>query len=440
VPEPLIAFPLTEPSLRFDYENRQAIGTSAYIGLKDFGPYDAGERRRTGAKRVRAVIVGRADRLPALKDAAHALATSRLGRFHDVFSLEFVAEVHVPPTNLSGEADSYRTAITEWFDASPYKPEVELAFVLHGDELSYRGASPYFATKAAFMRRGIPTQSIRYDNVRREHLDEFRRYYVANILVACYAKIGGIPWVVQTDAPARPEVTVGVATTAIVTNGRVERYVGISTIFRENGAFALWDITNPERDLEKYEEQLENTVARAINTFETRENRHVLRIACHVSGKRAGYREVEAVRRALMRFPERNISADIVHVTDDAPLWLMDGAHTSLLPESGILTHLTLNGSSAFMHTEGRGASTRFLTRPLRLRIYNETPEGGSLDIYQHLYDLRWMSWRGVRTSSGPVSVAYPKKMARLLAYLHEQEEVEALDILPGLKTNAWFL
>jgi hypothetical protein len=67
-------------------------------------------------------------------------------------------------------------------------------------------------------------------------------------------------------------------------------------------------------------------------------------------------------------------------------------------------------------------------------------PETGCLDVYQHLYDLRWMNWRGVRTSSGPVSVAYPKKMAYLLAYLHEQEDLSALEILPQLTDKAWFL
>jgi hypothetical protein len=441
VTEPLVTVRLEEPKLQFDFDNRKAVHTNPFEGLRDYGPYDASIRRREGVRPTRVVMVGRADRLATLESVSAILTANRLGKLHDSFVLQVVDQITVPPTSINDEAESYRRAIDEWFGAAaPYGRDVNLAVVLHGNRLLYKGASPYYSAKAAFMRRGIPTQSICYENVSPTNLEQFRRYYVANILTACYAKIGGIPWVVQAGATGCPEVTIGVATTAVPSDGGIERYVGISTIFRENGAFALWDITSPEQDWEKYAAQLEASVVRAIRTFETRENKRVSRLACHVSGKRAGFRETEAITRALAQFPGRTIMADLVHVTDDAALWLMDGADATLLPEPGLLTHLTLDGTSALMHTEGRGSGSRFLTRPLQLKLYSELPENGCLDVYQHLYDLRWMSWRGVRTAGGPVSVAYPKEMARLLAYLYEQEGVRATDFLSGLESKAWFL
>ena len=436
----LIATFLKEPVLRFDYTNRRAISPRAYDGLRQYGPYDAELRRREGIRPVPAVIVGRADRPNAIADVSDALIAKRLNKLHDVFNLEIAATIKVPPTSIEQEARAYRDAIEDWFEATPYMREVEIAVVLHGDEIQYRRSSPYYAAKAAFMRRGVPTQSIRYENVARgRQLDDFNKYYVANILIACYAKIGGQPWVVQASSPWRPEVTIGVARTAVFSGDDIERFVGISTIFKENGAFALWDITKPEQDWDKYQTQLENGIVRAIETFEQRENRQVTRIACHVSGKRAGFRERDAIAAALKRFPQREIAADVVHITDDASLWLLDGSDASLLPKSGLLTNLALDGSTALLHTEGRGARASFLTRPLKLALYGETNTNPQY-IYQHLYGLRWMSWRGVRASNGPVSVVYPKKMAYLLAYLHEQEDIVALDILPKLKNKAWFL
>lgn len=439
MPEPLTAVRLDEPELRFNYENRRAIERSPYNGLRNLGPYDAAERRREGQKTVRVVIVGQGRRRDAIERTKAALSAQRMGKLHEVFQLEFVDQILVPDSSINGEAQAYRRAIEEWLMRGRSAKSIDLAIVLHGNQFMYRNASPYYASKAVLLQQGIPTQSICYDNVSQSNLDQFRQYYVTNILTACYAKIGGIPWVVNADVPGGPELTVGVATTAIHSDEGSERFVGISTIFRENGAFALWDITAPEQDLDTYEEQLERSVANAIEVYETRENRHVSRIACHVSGKRAGRRESEAVRRALSRFG-RAIRADIVHVSEDSPLWLFDGREPSHLPESGLITFLELDGGSALMHTEGRGGWARFLTRPLKLRVHSEIPDGGCLDVYQHLYDLRWMSWRGVRTSGGPVSIEYPQKMARLLAYLHRQEEVEALSILPQLKTKAWFL
>lgn len=389
---------------------------------------------------VRAVIVGHHHRSGLIREAKDALVARRLGKLHDHFEIQFVDEICVPASSVNGEAEAYKRAIEEWLVEGPEQRKVDLGFVLHGDALMYKGASPYYASKAVFLRQGIPTQSICYDNLSPRNMERFRRFFVTNILTACYAKTGGTPWVVNATASGRPEITIGVATTAVYGEGRTERFIGISTIFRENGAFFLWDITPPEQDIEAYGAKLEASIIRAIQAFEHRENREVTRIACHVSGKKAGRRESEAIGRALTKFAGRTIRADIVHVTDNSPLWLFDGRDSSHLPSAGILTHLNGTGASALLHTEGRGDSPRFLIRPLKLTVHGEVPVGGCLDIYQHLYDLRWMSWRGVRTSSGPVSVEYPKKMARLLAYLHMQEEIEALEILPRLKEKAWFL
>jgi len=316
----LIATRLHEPRLQFDYENREAVSSNPFFGLKDFGPFDATERRHAGVKPTPAVIVGRADQPNEIARVITALSAKRLGRLHDVFNLEFADTIRVPASTPREEAATYRRAIDEWFDEAPYRREVEIAVVLHADESQYRGASPYYASKAAFMRRGVPTQSITHENIAPSNMSNFRNYYVANILTACYAKIGGVPWVVQASTRDRPEITVGVACTAVVTASDVERYVGISTIFRENGAFALWDITPPEQDWEKYQAQLEASVLRAIQTYEARENKQVSRVACHVSGKRAGQRETEAIASALAKFPGRTITADIIHVTDDASL------------------------------------------------------------------------------------------------------------------------
>jgi len=440
----LVTRQLREPRMQFDYDNRHAVQSNPFVGLGKFGPYDASERRRAGITPTRIVVVAQKEHRGAISNLIEGLRTIRLKELQAVFPLEFVDQVLVPRTRVADEAAAYQRAIEEWFAATPYQRGVDLAIVLHSAEPTYRGASPYFSSKAAFMRRGVPTQSICVANVANQNLERFKSYYVANILTACYAKTGGVPWVVQPGARGRPEVTVGVATTSVADGrGVVQRYVGISTIFRENGAFALWDITEPEQDLEKYEAQLETTIVRAIRTFEQREGKRVTRIACHVSGKRAGFRETDAVRRAVEQFPGRSIAADIVHVSENAPLWLLDGSGPGLRPKSGLLTHLTLDGKSALMHTEGHSdapGQARSLTRPLRLNLHSPLPESGCEEIHQHLYDLRWMSWRGVRAASGPVSVAYPKKMAFLLAYMHEQADVAALDILSQLKNKAWFL
>ena len=450
MPETLAGHWLSEPRLRFDYENRAALSSDAFTGLKTWGPSDIGEQRKLGHRVVRAVIIGRADRQDAMRDARAALENHRMGKLHDVFDLKIVEELLVPATkHPREEATAYSEAVQSWLHRSRNGPKVQLAFVLHDDEEMYnkyaKGISPYYASKAELLMAGIPTQNLCYKNLEPgKRLEDFRRYYVPNILTASYAKLGGKPWVIEDDAVGRPEITLGVAMTAIYpdrNDAEAERYVGISTIFKENGAFALWSLTPLKKDLDEYEVSLEDSIVDAIETYEQMENKRVSRIACHVSGKRAGRREIEAIKRALDRFNPRTIAADLVHITQDATLWLLDGTHETLRPKAGFLTQLSGDGRVALMHTEGRNSSAKkYAPRPLKLRVHSDTSADGPDDIYQHLYDLRWMSWRGVGTASKPVSIDYPARMAKLLAYLHNQEKVDALKFLPRLNTSAWFL
>lgn len=453
MPNTLGGYWLSEPQLRFDYENRQALDRDAYNGLKRWGPSDIGQRRKSGARRVRAVIIGRADRLEAMADARAALQANRMGRLHDVFDVKIVEEVHVPAVaHARDDAKAYRDAVRGWLDRHGGRPDVELAFVIHADEEVYNrlagGVSPYYAVKAELLVANIPTQHICYKNLKPgQQLESFSRYYVPNILTASYAKLGGTPWVIQDDSVGRPEITLGVATTAIIADrvregdGDPERYVGISTIFKENGAFALWKLTPLKQDWEAYKQSLENSIVDAISTYEEMERKTVARIACHISGKRAGRLEREAIENALRRLAPRVITADLVHITQDATLWLFDGADASLRPKTGFLAELSSDGRTALMHTEGRNARGRkYPPRPLKLGVYSEMPADGCHDIFQHLYDLRWMSWRGVGTGARPVSIDYPARMSKLLAYLHNQEQLDALRILPRHNRSAWFL
>lgn len=445
---------LTEPKLRFEYENRHALDTSAYNGIKRWGPSDINQRRKSGERIARAVIIGRAQRTDEMAAAKAALQTTKqMGKLHDVFTLKFVEEVLVPAVSSPrDEAKAYRDAVREWLARHGGKPPVDIAFVIHAHEEFYNanagGESPYYAVKAELLAANIPTQHLCYKNLRGEgQLDNFRRFYVPNILTASYAKLGGTPWVIQDDTVGRPEITLGVATTAIHAerrrdgDGEAERYVGISTIFKENGAFALWKLTPLRQDWDQYKQSLEDSIVDAITTFEEMERKQVSRIACHISGKRAGRLEREAIESALRRLTPRTIAADLVHISQDATLWLLDGTDVSLRPNAGFLAQLSTDGRMALMHTEGRNSrGKKYPPRPLKIGVHSAAPEHGCRDIFQHLYDLRWMSWRGVATGARPVSIDYPARMAKLLANLDNQERLDFLRILPQHRGSAWFL
>ena len=440
--EPLQAIRLGEPRLRFDHSNPTAEHSNPFLGLREHGPYDRTLQETRGAQPIRAVVVGPRSAKRQRAAVRDGLVTDRMGSFSRSIRFHFLPDLVIQDVDAKEEAQTYRRTIAEWLRNAPDKPD--MAIVLHREEEFYRrharGRSPYFAAKASFLPHQVPTQSICLEHLEPRNLNRFRTYYVPNILTAIYAKLGGVPWVVAAGAE-RPQVTVGVGSTTLGRGPDTRRYIGISTIFRENGSFALWETTPLHTDPNKYSSALQKSVVDSIQTFEKKEGRPVERISCHISGREAGRREIEAVRGALAQMPDRNIEAVVIDISDRGVAWLFDASHESLRPESGFLVPLEPSGSPAFLHTSGRDNSqSRLPVRPLRLTIKAPSPCERWLDEYQHLYDLRWMSWRGVSTAGGPVSVDYPYRMVRLLAGLHDQEGVEAIDVLSRFKEEAWFL
>lgn len=434
---------LNEPRLRFDHSDSSAIGTKPYHGLRRHGPYDRILQQGRGGGVVDAVVVRPESAAGAAQRLKDSLLGDRMGRLETVFRLHFLDDIVVQPTaDPAAEASAYAKAIAERMRVDGAKPTI--AFVLHHDKEYYRrkarGKSPYFSSKAGFLHHRIPTQSIELGHLEQANIKRFANYFVPNILTAAYAKLGGIPWVVEAHDD-RPQITLGVGATSIGSGASTKRYLGISTVFRENGSFVLWETTPLQTDLLAYEASLEEAIAQSIDTYETKEGRTVERLTCHISGREAGNREVRAVERGLAAVGRQDAEATVIDIADSREIWLLDGSHKSLRPESGYVFSLEPDGTIAVLHTSGRDIpQSRLPVRPLRLTIKDPRPCDRWLSEYQHLYDLRWMGWQSVGTGSKPATIDYPQQMARLLAGLYEQEEVQAMEVLSQFKSEAWFL
>ena len=95
--------------------------------------------------------------------------------------------------------------------------------------------NPYLVTKAFFLSLGIPSQDFRTQTI--ESGDRELAYICNNIALACYAKMGGVPWLIQSDQSVGHEFVVGLGS-ANIGHGRLgqrERIVGITTVFSGDG-------------------------------------------------------------------------------------------------------------------------------------------------------------------------------------------------------------
>ena len=108
------------------------------------------------------------------------------------------------------EASAYRKACLRVLQTEP-KPDLAFVIIkeqhkeLQGDE------DPYLVSKSVFMSQGVPVQEVEIETIRvPPYLESSIPYKLNNIGLACYAKLGGIPFVMAAVHGLAQELVIGI--------------------------------------------------------------------------------------------------------------------------------------------------------------------------------------------------------------------------------------
>ena len=83
----------------------------------------------------------------------------------------------------------------------------DLAIVITREEFHSFSATtnPYLVTKAALMSQGVPVQEIQIETME----STGRQYILNNVALACYGKLGGIPYTILASRQVAHELIIG---------------------------------------------------------------------------------------------------------------------------------------------------------------------------------------------------------------------------------------
>ena len=112
-------------------------------------------------------------------------------------------------------------------------------------EESFKGLppenNPYYATKAQFLKLGIPVQSVRLETM--ETPDTQLVYAMNHMSLATYAKLGGTPWLLAAQQRVAHELVIGLGSHTT----SASRIGSRPTLRRDyDGVFERWQLS-PER-------------------------------------------------------------------------------------------------------------------------------------------------------------------------------------------------
>jgi len=322
----------------------------------------------------------------------------------------------------------------------------------------YGDNNPYFVSKATFMTADVPVQCIQIKNI--DNSSSGLAYLLNNLALAVYAKLDGTPWVIATRQPTTHELVIGLGATE-VSSRRLdtrERYVGITSVFQEDGRYLVWGTTR-EVEFEDYAEAVLETLRNTIR-YVRQHNAWMsgdrVRLICHVY-KRLRDCEVEAIKTLVddLIAEEFQVEYAFLDISWRHPYHLFSPSEPGVdywvdkvkrlkgkgVPQRGIC--LQLDKRRGLLHLTGpRELKTmeQGIPKPLLVELHPDSDFTDMTYLLRQIYHFSYMSWRSFFPSSEPVTIAYSRLIARLLGNLRAVNGWNSQVLMGGLRDRRWFL
>ncbi len=303
--------------------------------------------------------------------------------------------------------------------------------------------NPYLVTKAKFLARNVPVQEFRVETMQKPK--EQLQWALGGIGLQVFAKLGGVPWLLQTQSKEH-EVVLGLGSASLGTGkfGDRERVIGLTTAFSGDGRYWLTDTSK----IIRYEDHEEAVVDSAVSAFKRVRTDMAwragdpVRVVIH-SFKDFRDKHVDAMKKAVLDVAgiEFEVEFAFVHIVEKHPLLVFDPGEKQRVPPRGIVVRL--GKSEALVTVQGPAEIRREFSgfpRPVCLKVHHSS-------TYTNLEYLSWqalafsaLSWRNFPPTSAPVTVQYAKWIADLLGRLGTVTKWDPDVLRGGAGTSRWFL
>lgn len=288
----------------------------------------------------------------------------------------------------------------------------------------------YNKLKESLLKRNIESQVI--DPEKMEAQGSNWVYSLPNIAVAMLAKLGGIPWRLNTIL--KDELVIGVGAFKNVENGI--QYIGSAFCFSNNGLFNSFELfMKHELDI------LAGKIAHAVRNFATvvhQPSRLIIHFYKDMSEK-----ELQHIERALSNLG-LSIPVFIITInkTDSKDIFAFDSSYPSLMPLSGTFVNISNNKYLLFNNTRYSNATvspTDGFPFPIKLNFDCSHPEllndaKTIQELIDQVYQFSRMYWKSIRQQNLPVTIKYPELVAQIASHF------DGDDIPHYGKNTLWFL
>ena len=445
------SFPMRElikkPALVFDPSGTRTDSWNER-GIKANGPYD--QRTFTPKKLNIAVICqaryeGQVETFVAkFLEGMPDIKTGRRGREQARYGDGFLRRFQLEKANVqtftarSPTLNGYEEACTAALaHAADTGIQWDLALVqVEEDFKALPGnQNPYFGSKAVLLKNHVAVQSFRLETMSQPAAGLV--FTMNQMSLACYAKLGGRPWLLGAEQTVGHELVIGVGSHVATTSriGGGARQVGITTVFSSDGGYHLSERTNVV-PFSEYTSALTETLKRTIIRVRDQDNwknTDRVRLIFHMF-KPAKDVEAEAIKAAVEGLELDNVTYAFVHIAPTNPFVLFDTDQKGEPPwaqqKKGILgpsrgMHLKLGDYESLVVFAGASElkqATDGMPRACLLQLHRNSTFRDMTYLSRQAFDFTAHSWRIMSPEPFPITIKYSDLIAERLTGLKQIE------------------
>ncbi|SEN59588.1 argonaute/piwi family protein [Nitrosomonas marina] len=307
--------------------------------------------------------------------------------------------------------------------------------------------NPYYWGKSLFFLHQVPVQDFTIELL--DQSEYSLGYSLNNMALACYAKMGGVPWLLKSSPTISHELVVGIGS-ANIGNGRGnnQRIMGITTVFSGDGSYIVSSTSKavaPDAYCDALSTILDETIAKIRKRMNWQKG-DTIRLVFHASVKKFNKDEIQAVRSVIDKYRDYHVEYAFLKISENHGLHMFDAATASkdkgrFAPPRG--KFLNLSKYETLVYLIGQSQLKQVSDghpRGLLLNIHRDSTFKDIKYLTTQLYNFSSHSWRSYFPNPMPVTISYSDLIARNLGWLNQLPGWSDSIMIGKIGQSQWFL
>lgn len=308
--------------------------------------------------------------------------------------------------------------------------------------------NPYYLGKSLFFLHQVPVQDFTIELLAQS--DYSLGYSLNNMSLACYAKMGGVPWLLKSSPTLSHELVIGIGSANIV-QGRGthnQRIMGITTVFSGDGSYIV-SSTSKAVVPAAYCEALTFVLGENIEKIQRRMNWQkgdTIRLIFHAQVKKFNKEEILAVRAVIDKYKEYQIEYAFVKISENHGLHMFDSS-TAAMPKGRLAPHrgktFKLSENEMLIYLIGQRElrqNTDGHPRGVIVNVHKDSTFKDIKYLSAQLYSFASHSWRSYFPNPMPVTISYSDLIAHNLGWLNQLPGWNDSVMIGKIGQSQWFL